>query len=76
MNAPNFYIVADGNAYAMEEDGYMFGAPVFEDNTVDWNSAYDFEPDEEDVEYVAHMCKMLQDIKALTIEHTNEVFVK
>ena len=76
MNAPNFYIVADGNAYAMEEDGYMFGAPVFEDNTVDWNSAYDFEPNEEDVEYVAHMCKMLQDIKALTIEHTNEVFVK
>ena len=76
MNAPNFYIVADGNAYAMEDDGYMFGAPVFEDNTVDWNSAYDFEPEEEDVEYVAHMCKMLQDIKALTIEHTNEVFVK
>ena len=76
MNAPNFYIVADGNAYAMEDDGYMFGAPVFEDNTVDWNSAYDFEPDEEDGEYVAHMCKMLQDIKALTIEHTNEVFVK
>tara|TARA_Y100000004_G_scaffold173195_1_gene210807 strand:+ start:536 stop:766 length:231 start_codon:yes stop_codon:yes gene_type:complete len=76
MNAPNFYVVADGNAYAMEDDGYMFGAPVFEDNTVDWNSAYDFEPDEEDVEYVAHMCKMLQDIKALTIEHTNEVFVK
>ncbi len=76
MNAPNFYIVADGNAYAMEDDGYMFGAPVFEDNTVDWNSAYDFEPDEEDVEYVAHMCKMLQDIKALTIEQTNEVFVK
>ena len=76
MNAPNFCIVADGNAYAMEDDGYMFGAPVFEDNTVDWNSAYDFEPDEEDVEYVAHMCKMLQDIKALTIEHTNEVFVK
>jgi|TARA_B100000035_G_scaffold246043_1_gene214723 hypothetical protein len=76
MNAPNFYIVADGNAYAMEDDGYMFGAPVFEDNTVDWNSAYDFEPNEEDVEYVAHMCKMLQDIKALTIEHTNEVFVK
>ena len=76
MTAPSFYIVADGNAYAMEDDGYMFGAPVFEDNTVDWNSAYDFEPDEEDVEYVAHMCKMLQDIKALTIEHTNEVFVK
>ena len=76
MNAPNFYVVADGNAYAMEDDGYMFGAPVFEDNTVDWNSAYDFEPNEEDVEYVAHMCKMLQDIKALTIEHTNEVFVK
>ena len=28
MTAPSFYIVADGNAYAMEEDGYMFGAPV------------------------------------------------
>ena len=28
MTAPSFYIVADGNAYAMEDDGYMFGAPV------------------------------------------------
>ena len=33
--APTFYIVADGNAYAMDDNGYMFGAPVFEDNTVD-----------------------------------------
>ena len=76
MNVPSFYIVADGNAYAMEDDGYMFGAPVFEDNTVDWDSAYDFEPDESDVEYVAHMCKLLQDIKSLQVEHTREVFSK
>ena len=33
MTAPSFYIVADGNAYAMEEDGYMFGAPVKMDGT-------------------------------------------
>jgi len=76
MTAPSFYIVADGNAYAMDDDGYMFGAPVFEDNTVDWECSYEFTPDEEDVEYVAHMCKMLQDVKALTIEHTQEVFIK
>ena len=76
MNAPNFYIVADGNAYAMEDDGYMFGAPVFEDNTVDWNSAYDFEPDEEDVEYVAHMCDKVMQAKALHDEQFSEVFVK
>ena len=74
MNVPSFYIVADGNAYAMEDDGYMFGAPVFEDNTVDWDSAYEFEPDESDVEYVAHMCNKLQEIKSLTVEFTREVY--
>tara|TARA_B100000902_G_scaffold247016_1_gene233795 strand:- start:1426 stop:1656 length:231 start_codon:yes stop_codon:yes gene_type:complete len=76
MTVPNFYIVADGNAYAIDDEGYMFGAPVFEDNTVDWDSSYDFNPCDEDVEYVAYMCKMLQDMQSLTIEHNNEVFVK
>ena len=45
------YIVAEGNAYAIDEEGYMFGAPVFKDNTVDWEHSYEFEPDEEDAEY-------------------------
>jgi|TARA_R100000005_G_C4949851_1_gene170817 hypothetical protein len=76
MTAPNFYIVADGNAYALDDDGVPFGAPVFEDNTIDWDAAYDFDPCDEDIEYVAHMCKMLQDMKALTIEQNSEVFVK
>jgi hypothetical protein len=76
MTAPNFYIVADGNAYALDDDGVPFGAPVFEDNTIDWDQAYDFDPCDEDIEYVAHMCKMLQDMKALTVEHFTEVFVK
>ena len=76
MTAPNFYIVADGNAYALDDDGVPFGAPVLEDNTIDWDQAYDFDPCDEDIEYVAHMCKMLQDMKALTVEHFSEVFVK
>ena len=54
----------------------MFGAPVFNDNTVDWEHSYEFEPDEEDVEYVAYMCKMLQDIQAVSEERKYEVFVK
>jgi len=74
--APTYYIVADGNAYAMDENGYMFGAPVFEDNTVDWENSYEFDPCDEDVEYVAHMCKMLQDIQAMSEEHMNGVFYK
>jgi len=73
---PSFYIVADGNAYAIEEDGYMFGAPVFEDGTVDWSASYEFDPCEEDIEYVAHMCQLLVRAQALTNEHNQEVFVK
>ena len=74
--APTYYIVADGNAYAMDENGYMFGAPVFKDNTVDWENSYEFDPCDEDVEYVEHMCKMLQDIQAMSEEHMNGVFYK
>tara|TARA_B100000900_G_C20204546_1_gene563259 strand:+ start:406 stop:633 length:228 start_codon:yes stop_codon:yes gene_type:complete len=73
---PAFYLVADGNAYAIEDDGYMFGAPVLTDGTVEWTSSYEFDPCEEDVEYVAHMCQLLQQAQALTIEQNNEVFVK
>lgn len=74
--APTYYIVADGNAYAMDEEGYMFGAPVFKDNTVDWEHSYEFDPDDEDVEFVAHMCRQLQDIQALSDEHAHGVFYK
>ena len=70
------YIVADGNAYAIDESGYMFGAPVFKDNSVDWEHSYEFEPCEEDAEYVAYMCRMLQDIQTLSEERNYEVFVK
>ena len=54
----------------------MFGAPVFKDNSVDWEHSYEFEPCEEDAEYVAYMCKILQDIQTLSEERNYEVFVK
>ena len=76
MTAPAFYLVADGNAFAIEKDGYMFGAPVDDDGSVIWDCSYDFNPCDEDVEYVAHMCQLLQHAQSLTIEQTNEVFVK
>ena len=60
MTAPLFYLVADGNAFAIEDDGYMFGAAVNDDGSVDWSGSYEFSPDEEDVEYVAHMCNLLK----------------
>ena len=44
MSAPTFYIVADGNAYALDDDNVAFGAPVKLDGTVDWDCAYDFDP--------------------------------
>jgi hypothetical protein len=73
---PSFYLVADGNAFAIEEDGYMFGAPVSEDGSVNWDSSYEFDPDDQDVDYIAHMCQLLQHAQSLTIEQTNEVFIK
>ena len=78
MPVPNFYLVADGNAYALDKDGAPFGAPVFEDNTVDRDHSYDFSEDLEDdeLEYIAHMCQLLVQAQGLTIEHYNEVFVK
>ena len=54
-----FYLVADGNAFALDDDGTVFGAPVNMDGTVDWDGSYDFDPNEEDVEYVAHMLSLI-----------------
>ena len=76
MFVPTFYIVAEGNAYALDIDGIPFGAPVFNDGKIDWDNAYDFDPCEEDVEYVAHMCDKVMQAKALHDENFNEVFVK
>ena len=76
MTAPNFYIVADGNAYAIDDEGYMYGAPVFQNNAVDWDSSYEFDPDDADVEYVAHMCNLLKQAQQLSQEQLQEVFVK
>ena len=75
MSAPQFYIVADDNAFALDGDDF-YGAPVNADGTVDWDCAYDFEPCDEDVEYVAHMCYYLKQAAQLHTEHTQEVFVK
>ena len=76
MTVPSFYLVADGNAYALDEDGTPFGAAVFQDGTVDWENSYDLDPCEEDIEYVAHMCQLLVQAQALTNEHNQEVFIK
>jgi hypothetical protein len=76
MPVPNFYLVADGNAYALDKDGVPFGAPVNTDGSIDWECAYDFAPNEEDVEYVAHICQLLIQAQALTTEFHHEVFVK
>ena len=69
-----FYLVADGNA-ALDDDGTVFGAPVNMDSRNDWDGSYDFNPNEEDVEYVAHMCQYLTLAAKLT-KSTIRVFIK
>jgi len=78
MPVPDFYLVADGNAYALDDEGIAFGAPVNEDNSVDWEHSYAFSDclEEDEIEYIAHMCQLLKQAQALTTEHYNEVFVK
>ena len=64
MFVPTFYIVAEGNAYALDIDGIPFGAPVFNDGKIDWDNAYDFDPcDVEDIEYVAHIIQHLLKVR-------------
>ena len=77
MKPPMYYLVTNEQAFALEDDGItVFGAPVNTDGTVDWDCAYDFDPCEEDVEYVAHMSKLLIDSAKLYYEHNVEVFIK
>ena len=56
MYVPLHYLVAGGNAYAIDDDNIPFGAAVKLDRSIDWENAYDFDPCDEDVEFVAHMC--------------------
>ena len=77
MIAPRFYLVAESDAFALDEDGMtVYGAPVNPDGTVEWDASYDFDPCEEDLEYVAYMSKLLIDSAKLYNEHNAEVFVK
>jgi len=77
METPCYYLVANEQAFALDDDGVtMFGAPVNPDGTVDWEYAYDLNPCEEDLEYVAHMNKLLIDSAKLYYEHNVEVFTK
>jgi hypothetical protein len=74
MTAPQFYLVADDTAFALDGNDF-YGAPVNNDGTVDWNNSFDFDPNEEDVDYVAHMCYYLKQAAQLHQEQTT-VFVK
>ena len=80
MNAPTYYLVAGNDAFALDEDtGIVYGAYVDEiNNSINWDCAYDFDPDDDDVEYVAYMSKLVLDMAALHFEQQNnmEVFVK
>jgi len=75
MTLPVYYLVANEQAFALDDDGVtVIGAPVNVDGTVDWDCSYDFDPNEEDVEYVAHMSKLLIDSAKLYYEHNVEVY--
>ena len=75
MSAPQFYLVADDNAFALDGDDF-YGAPVNSDGTVNWDASYDFDPADVDVEYMAHMCYYLEQAVKLYQEQNSEVFVK
>ena len=77
MTAPRFYLVANEDAFILDDDGVtVYGAPVNADGTVDFDASFDFDPCEEDLEYVAHMSKCLIDSAKLYYEHNVEVFIK
>ena len=77
MTPPNFYLVAGNDAFALDDEtGIVYGCSVEPDGSIDWEFAYDFDPNEEDVEYVAYMSKLVLDMAALYNEQHMEVFVK
>jgi len=76
MTAPQFFLVASPHVYAIGADGYFFGAYIDNDGIPDWSTSYDFNPQDEDVDHIVHMCHLLKQAQQLTQEHTSEVFVK
>ena len=74
-----FYIVAAGNAYAIDHStDAMYGMTCYDDNTVDIDDCFDInwhDLDDEEREYLVHVAYHLQQIAKLTEEH-QEVFVK
>lgn len=77
-----FYLVAAGNAYAMDHsEDTMYGMTCHDDQTVDVDDCFDIayhKLTEEEQEYLAHVAYHLQQIAKLTEEHQklSEVFVK
>ena len=55
-------------------------ATLMVDGTPDWDASYDFDfergMDDDEAEYVIHMCNLLQETVDLTKEFNKEVFVK
>jgi hypothetical protein len=74
-----YYLVIEGNVYAINHSqDAIYGAPMLDDGSIDWDGAYDIvwdNLDEEEREYVAHLAYHLQEIAKLSEEHL-EVFVK
>jgi len=74
-----FYIVAAGNAYAMDHStDTMYAMTCYDDNTVDIDDCFEINwcnLDDQEREYLAHVAYHLQEIAKLTEEH-QEVFVK
>ena len=76
MYVPLHSLDAGANAYAIDDDNIPFGDAVKLDGSIDWENAYDFDPCDEDVEFVAHRCDKVMQAKALHAEHFSVVFVK
>lgn len=74
------YIVTNNTAYALDHpNDSIYGAPVLEDGTVDWDDAYEIaweSLDEQEQEYIAHVAYHLQEVAKLSEEYLSEVFVK
>ena len=78
-----FYLVAAGNAYAMDNSNdTMYGMTCYDDQSVDMDDCYDIaydEFDQEEQEYLDHIAYHLQQIAKLTEEHRHlntKVFIK
>lgn len=74
MTPPDFYIVADGNAYGLDNQGNAFGAAINAyDGSVEWDNEYDLDVnyglDETDASYVQEMIDLLHKISETTSDY-------